>query len=69
MYSRSRSLQASGLLAGTKPSKVAVRFSLTDWLLVVLVVYIMNDHFRSRSRSTERSAMHVPVGIVQSHTV
>ena len=37
MYSRSRSLQASGLLAGTKPSKVAVRLSLTDWLLVVLL--------------------------------
>ena len=32
---RSRSLQALGLLAGTKPSKVAARLSLADWLLVV----------------------------------
>ena len=35
--SRTRSLQASGLLAGTKPSKVAARLSLADWLLVVLL--------------------------------
>ena len=37
MYSKSRSLQALGLLAGTKPSKVAARLSLADWLLVVLL--------------------------------
>ena len=41
IYSRSRSLQALGLFAGTKPSKVAARLSLadcaTDWLLVVLL--------------------------------
>ena len=37
-YSRSRSLQALGLLAGTKPSKVAVGLSLTDWLLVVVLL-------------------------------
>ena len=35
MYSRSRSLQALGLFAGAKPSKVAARLSLADWLLVV----------------------------------
>ena len=34
----SQSLQALGLLAGTKPSKVAAaRLSLVDWLLVVLL--------------------------------
>ena len=32
-----RSRQASGLLAGTNPSKVAARLSLADRLLVVLV--------------------------------
>ena len=37
LLSRSRSLQALGLLAGTKPSKVAARLSLADWLLVVLL--------------------------------
>ena len=37
MCSRSRSLQALGLFAGTKPSKVAARLSLADWLLVVLL--------------------------------
>ena len=37
MCLRSRSLQALGLLAGTKPSKVAARLSLADWLLVVLL--------------------------------
>ena len=26
------------MLAGTKPSKVAVRLSLTDWLLVVVLL-------------------------------
>ena len=34
---KSRSRQASGLLAGTNPSKVAARLSLADLLLVVLV--------------------------------
>ena len=34
---KSRSLQASGLLAGTNPSKVAARLSLADLLLVVLL--------------------------------
>ena len=29
-------VQASGLLAGTKPLKAAVRLSLTDWVLAVL---------------------------------
>ena len=34
---KSRSRQASGLLAGTNPSKVAARLSLVDLLLVVLL--------------------------------
>ena len=34
---KSRSRQASGLLAGTNPSKVAARLSLADLLLTVLL--------------------------------
>ena len=37
IYSRSRSLQVLGLLAGANPSKVAARLSLADLLLVVLL--------------------------------
>ena len=37
MYSRPRSLPALGLLAGTKPSEVAARLSMAEWLLVVLL--------------------------------